>query len=191
MKNIIKVSKLFNRKIAQVTSQVYHKFVQLNNMAQSLAIDVYDEMSDSFTSSAQMLSQKCLLAADKIYRKGMSADEIKSTLSSLSSILSKLMIDPSATDGSKKELSSFKSLMSSIIPVDVPPQSHVSNMLSRQKKFEETQPKPGDSRTPDVYDEDEQNMSVEPPWSPGSRPDGSYVTSDEDDGGWDTKTYPR
>ncbi len=181
MKNMIKVSKLFNRKIAQVTSQVYHKFVQLNNKAQALAMDIYDEMDDKFLSSAQMLSQKVLLAADKIYRKGMSADEMRSVLSTFNSILSGLMVNPQISQFTKTELSEFKSLLGSIIPVDVAAQAPSQKMVTKNEEDQEI----GASKT----QSDSKNISEEPSWS-GVDPN-SYVTNDEDDGGWDTSTYKK
>lgn len=184
MKNMIKVSKLFNRKIAQVTSQVYHKFVQLNNKAQALAMDIYDEMDDKFLSSAQMLSQKVLLAADKIYRKGMSADEMRSVLSSFGSILARLMANPQISKFTAKELSEFKSLLGSIIPVDVPAQAPSKKMPVQDNETQES----GASKT-DFGSDGEESMSKDPRWS-GVDPN-SYVTDDEDDGGWDTATYKK
>lgn len=189
MQKMIKVSKLFNRKIAQVTSQVYHKFVQLNNKAQALAMDIYDEMDDKFLSSAQTLSQKVLLAADKIYRKGMSADEMRGVLSTLNSMLAGLMINPQISKFTAKELSEFKSLLGTIIPVDVPAQSHVSNMLSRIDSDKGAKQEAGASKTVDFEQNAQEKTSKNPKWL-GLDPM-SYVTDDEDDGGWDLSTYKR
>ena len=104
-------------KIAEVNT--YQKLVKVHNLAQSLAVDPYSEMSIDVKTKVNSLVKDTAILADKAYQAGISAEELKFNVEKLKSKIGNLSLDPSLE---ATELGPMLKELQTIMFVDFPAQ---------------------------------------------------------------------
>jgi hypothetical protein len=131
--NISKLAKHFNTKLAQVANKTYANLIKLNNLAQALPLDPYDQKDKGLIESLKDFAKSVAVLADKAYRTGVSASEMGFSLRNIHGKLSLLMVNPALDDVSSRELAEVKSVLSLINPIEIPVQ-----MKALKKEVEPT-----------------------------------------------------
>lgn len=129
--SIFKLAKHFEKKIAQVANKTYASLIKLNNLAQALPLDPYEQKDHKVVEQMKDLAKSVAVLVDKAYRTGVSASEMAFSLKNIHGKLSALMVNPLLDDVSSRELSELKTVLNTVNPMEIPVQMKALKDVSK------------------------------------------------------------
>lgn len=119
--SIYKIAQRYENLVRQANSANYADLVSIHEMAQALAMDPYEELSPEEGSAAIEIAKLTAALADRAYRSGLSASELKWSADKIKNKLLNYGMD-SKLNGIKDQLGAILSKFQGLVVSDIPGQ---------------------------------------------------------------------
>lgn len=118
--SLISIADKYEKIIKKASSQAYGNILKIHSLAETLALDPYNEKDDKDAAEHKSILNLATSFADKAYKQGLSADQVRSYVDQLKQKVYSAML--AAVGESKKELSNLMTALNAQMFVDVPSQ---------------------------------------------------------------------